>query len=242
MPPEQALGGEVTPQSDLYSLGAMLYELVTGRTPYVGDDPTSVISQHINAQPAAPSWRTEQCPPDLEELVLRLLAKSPDDRPGSAADVVATLSGIDSTQKSDAHDDSNALERLSRGVFVGREQELERLRAAFDRAFSGNGNLVMLELLAFALGVLLVACVGDVAFTEDGTTGTVIGRHIEGSGGALFGVVAGVDRAGLLGRIQGARRTSSSYLAMRARSSVHQDADAGAAPSQESAQRGGRRG
>ena len=84
MPPEQALGGEVTPQSDLYSLGAMLYEMVTGRTPFVGDDPTSVISQHINTPPVAPSWHTEHCPPDLEEIILHCLQKAPDDRPESA--------------------------------------------------------------------------------------------------------------------------------------------------------------
>jgi serine/threonine protein kinase len=66
MPPEQALSGAVTPQSDLYSLGVMLYELVTGRAPFVGDDPTAVISQHINTPPVAPSWHSEHCPPDLE--------------------------------------------------------------------------------------------------------------------------------------------------------------------------------
>ena len=84
MPPEQALGGEVTPRSDLYSLGAMLYEMVTGRPPFPGDDPTAVISQHINTPPVAPSWHTEHCPPDLEELILRLLAKDPGERPASA--------------------------------------------------------------------------------------------------------------------------------------------------------------
>ena len=63
MPPEQALGHEVTPQADLYSLGAMLYELVTGRPPFQGDTPTAVISQHLNTQPVAPSWHSDRCPP-----------------------------------------------------------------------------------------------------------------------------------------------------------------------------------
>ena len=61
MPPEQALGGEITPQADLYSLGAMLYELVTGRPPFEADDTTAVISRHINTPPVAPSWRSEHC-------------------------------------------------------------------------------------------------------------------------------------------------------------------------------------
>jgi hypothetical protein len=67
MPPEQALGQEVTPQADLYSLGAMLYELVTGGPPFEADDPTAVISQHLSTPPVAPSWRSEECPPALEE-------------------------------------------------------------------------------------------------------------------------------------------------------------------------------
>ncbi len=62
MPPEQALGGEVTARSDLYSLGAMLYELVTGKPPFEADDPTAVISQHLNTEPVAPSWRSAALP------------------------------------------------------------------------------------------------------------------------------------------------------------------------------------
>ena len=71
MPPEQALGGDVTPQSDLYALGVMLYEMVTGRPPFAGDDPTAVISQHINTPPVAPSWHTEHCPPSAHSLDAR---------------------------------------------------------------------------------------------------------------------------------------------------------------------------
>ena len=54
MAPEQAQGREVTARSDLYSLGCVLYELLTGRPPFDADDPLTVVSQHIHAQPAPP--------------------------------------------------------------------------------------------------------------------------------------------------------------------------------------------
>jgi tetratricopeptide (TPR) repeat protein/Cdc6-like AAA superfamily ATPase len=146
MPPEQALGQEVTAQADLYSLGAMLYELVTGQPPFRGDTPTAVISQHLNTQPVAPSWHTEHCPPDLEALILHLLAKVPADRPASATEVIAALESIDPDGRSASHSDSgtNPLDRLASGVFVGRERELERLREGLDGALGGHGSLVML--------------------------------------------------------------------------------------------------
>ncbi len=144
MPPEQALGSEITPRADLYSLGCMLYEMVTGRPPFVSDNATAVISQHVNTRPVAPSWYTESCPQALEEIVLRLLEKKPEDRFASASDVLAALEGVDPGQKAASHSESNVLDRLALGVFVGREQELARLRKAFDSAVAGHGGLVML--------------------------------------------------------------------------------------------------
>src|SRR6202163_2428118 len=94
MPPEQATGGEVTPRSDLYSLGAMLYEMVTGRPPFVGDEAVAIIGQHLNTPPVSPAWHRPDCPPGLEALILRLLEKDPSKRPASAGEVRAALASI----------------------------------------------------------------------------------------------------------------------------------------------------
>src|SRR5205807_2566164 len=94
MPPEQAMGGDVTARSDLYSLGAMLYELVTGRPPFVGDESVAIIGQHLNTPPVAPSWHRPDCPPGLEALILRLLEKDPGKRPASANEVRVALESV----------------------------------------------------------------------------------------------------------------------------------------------------
>ncbi len=94
MPPEQAVGGEVTPRSDLYSLGCVLYEMVTGRAPFLGDDSVAVISQHLNTAPVAPSWHNPEVPKALELLIQQLLAKPPDERPADAKTVAGELRAI----------------------------------------------------------------------------------------------------------------------------------------------------
>src|SRR4030095_9956258 len=62
MPPEQAIGGEVTPRSDLYSLGCMLYEMICGRPPFLGDEAVAIIGQHLNTPPVSPSLHRPDCP------------------------------------------------------------------------------------------------------------------------------------------------------------------------------------
>ena len=148
MPPEQAMGGEVTPRSDLYSLGAMLYEMVTGRPPFLGDDTVAIIGQHINTPPVAPTWHNGQCPRPLEALIMRLLAKDPSERPESATDVLSALDAVDLAggveQPAVSEDEAHSLDSLAGGVFVGRQREMGELKAALEDTLSGRGRLVTL--------------------------------------------------------------------------------------------------
>ena len=151
MPPEQAMGGEVSPKSDLYSLGAMLYEMVTGRPPFVGEDSMAVIGQHINTPPVAPTWHNPQCPRQLEALILRLLAKDPSERPESAAVVLEALEAIDLSDAAAAaigdtapRDEPPPQDLLATYEFVGMQREMRDLRAALEDSLSGRGRLIML--------------------------------------------------------------------------------------------------
>ncbi|MCH8223696.1 MAG: protein kinase, partial [Chloroflexi bacterium] len=145
MPPEQATGGEVTPRSDLYSLGAMLYEMVTGRPPFMGDDEIAIIGQHINTPPVAPSWHNPSLPQTLDSLIMRLLSKNPAERPESAAEVLQALEAIDPADAAAVHEEEQgSLDSMSGGVFVGRHREMDQLKATFEDTLGGHGKMVAL--------------------------------------------------------------------------------------------------
>lgn len=78
--PEQALGKAVDHRSDLYATGCLLYELLALRPPFTGETPLSVVYQHVQDIPTPPSEFSDGCPPELDGLVMRSLAKEPDDR------------------------------------------------------------------------------------------------------------------------------------------------------------------
>ncbi|TET14907.1 MAG: zinc-ribbon domain-containing protein [Dehalococcoidia bacterium] len=143
MPPEQAMGGKMTAKADLYSWGAMLYEMVTGRPPFVGDDSVAIIGQHINTPPVAPTWHRVDLPPALETLILQLLEKDPEKRPESAAVVLQALEAIEAGKIKEPSREAPTENPLYRRVFVGREPELKQLQSAFDGAISGQGALMM---------------------------------------------------------------------------------------------------
>ena len=96
MAPEQFRGGELSARVDLYALGCVLYELLTGTPPFIRDTGAAALMyQHLNAAPGPLRARRPDVPAALEKVTLQLLAKDPGERPASAAAVAALLRGSD---------------------------------------------------------------------------------------------------------------------------------------------------
>ena len=89
--PEQAQGKPVSIESDLYSLGTVLYELITGKPPFAGDTPISTATKHLTERPEKPSGFRRDLPKGVESAIMKLLEKATYDRFKSAEDLRATL-------------------------------------------------------------------------------------------------------------------------------------------------------
>jgi serine/threonine protein kinase len=83
--PERALGKPATAASDIYALGCVLYQLTTGHPPFLADDPAAVLHQQVEREPIPPSELRSELAGPIEDLLLRMLAKDPADRPTAAA-------------------------------------------------------------------------------------------------------------------------------------------------------------
>jgi predicted Ser/Thr protein kinase len=142
LPPEQAAGqhGQVGPPSDVYSLGAILYDLLTGQPPLVGSTPVETLRLVLDAEPAPPARVNPKTPPDLETICLKCLQKRPESRYATARDLV---------------------EELDR--FLNHEPIQARPASAFSKAWrwarrhpwtiAGAASVVMLGLIGFAFGL-----------------------------------------------------------------------------------------
>ncbi len=126
--PEQALGKPLDGRTDLYALGVMLYEFSTGQLPFSVGDPLAVIAQHIHEAPRRPGEINADLPPVFEEIILKLLAKDPQDRFASAADLKAALQNFSSVTFGFSSTLQNHNLPINLTRFIGRAKEIEEVK------------------------------------------------------------------------------------------------------------------
>ncbi len=168
--PELALGEAGDTRADLYALGVMMYELLTGRRPFSGDDPLTVISQHIHAPVVPPQRYNPSIPDDLQAIILKLMAKQPEERYSTATEARQDLAPIMirikageqgtpvaaekqalGVETSTAH--QVLLDRISRGKLIGREEEMTELKRRWDMARFGEPGVEPLVLITGEAGI-----------------------------------------------------------------------------------------
>src|SRR5688500_1374394 len=138
MSPEQAQGNPVTPASDIFSLGIVLYEMAAGRHPFDASSDMAVLSAIILRDTVPPSKINSRIPAVFDSLVMRMLEKNPAERP-SAVEVDEVLTSIIALQTAARHISTGAV--VQHGV-IGRETELNAMRESFEAAGGGKATMV----------------------------------------------------------------------------------------------------
>jgi len=152
--PEIALGKGADARSDLYSLGAVLYEAVTGKPPFPGEDPVKIIFSHIHDYPFSPDKLNPKVPNALAECIMKLLEKDPEKRCQSAADLHEVLKDVSEKSLREAIPSTHkpvlvvpSPRPLARKEIqlIDRVEEMNQLKEAVDRTVRGEGGLLFLR-------------------------------------------------------------------------------------------------
>jgi serine/threonine-protein kinase len=149
--PERLRGLPPSPQSDIYSIGILLYELITGERPFPGHDPTAVIRGHLELPPPSPSSKIPRISPFFEAVILRCLEKNPNARFRDADELAQILNKAENSQfwrdklAERARIGAPTLRRVHLTPFVDRDAELRELATAYARCAAGAFRVVDLS-------------------------------------------------------------------------------------------------
>lgn len=140
--PEQIMGDSVDARADLYALGCILYEFVTGQLPFQVTSSIQAIEAHLRLVQVSPSTLVDGVPAELDELILNLLQKKPQDRIGYADDVSRILIRLGAAGFVGPSHTTRTY--LYRPRFAGRSSTLDMVIELIDKAISGNGRCILI--------------------------------------------------------------------------------------------------